>query len=137
VDEIRLFPLIDGVRIPAVLILPLDPAAGLLLTPGSHNSDVDGNYAPMFPGQPALPHAYKDLAVQLAAHGIAVLRFAKRGPGTGSVAVDKEEADRKYRPFPRRVRVAEAFLAEIRRFHRTQKSAESCCSRIRPSLCFE
>ncbi|HVA64933.1 MAG TPA: hypothetical protein VNF74_14505, partial [Terriglobales bacterium] len=52
----------------------------MLLVPGSLNSDVDGNFAPLFPGQPALaPHAYKDLAEQLAASDLAVLRYATFG----------------------------------------------------------
>ncbi len=115
-NETRLLPTIDGVQIPGILLRPPQPLAGLLLIPGSLNSDVDGNYAPIFPGQPAIaPHAYKDLAGQLAARGIAVLRFAKTGPGTGSVVVDQEQAGQKYRTFPQRVRVAEAFLAELRR----------------------
>jgi len=69
----------------------------------------------MFPGQPAMtPHVYFDLAQQLAARGMAVLRFAKSGPGTGSEVVDREAAQR-YRVFPQRVRVAEVFWNELRR----------------------
>jgi alpha-beta hydrolase superfamily lysophospholipase len=97
------------------VLLPQDPLASVLLIPGSLNSDVDGNYASMFPGQPSIaPHAYKDLALQLVSQGIAVLRYAKSGPGTGAVAVNKEEAAEKYREFPQRVRVAEVFLSELR-----------------------
>ncbi|MGH9416425.1 MAG: alpha/beta hydrolase [Terriglobales bacterium] len=110
---------VDGVEIPTALTLP-EPARAngwaLLLIPGSLNSDVDGNYAPMFPGQPpARTHVYKDLAGQLAAEGVAVLRFSKRGPGTGCVTRDEALARERYREFPQRVRVAEAFLDELRR----------------------
>jgi uncharacterized protein len=111
---INLAPLIDGVRIPGKLLLPQHPVAAVLLIPGSLNSDVDGNFAPMFPGQPPVaPHAYKDLAGQLSSSGVAVLRFAKTGPGTGSEVVDRNIATEKYKLFPQRVRVAEVFLAEL------------------------
>jgi uncharacterized protein len=114
--NLRLSVTIDGMQIPAVMVTPPHPTAALLLVPGSFNSDVDGNYAPVFPGQPGTaPHAYKDLALQLSAQGIAVLRFAKTGPGTGSTVVDKEQASEKYRLFGQRVRVADVFLAEARR----------------------
>lgn len=114
-EEIKIAPVIDGMQLPGMLVLPEEPVASVLLIPGSLNSDVDGNYAPMFPGQPSsAPHAYKDLALQLAFRGIAVLRYAKSGPGTGAVAVNKEEAAEKYRVFPQRVRVAEVFLSELR-----------------------
>jgi len=115
-DETKISPVIDGVQIPGTLLIPQHPVASLLLIPGSLNSDVDGNYAPTFPGQPSVaPHAYKDLALQLGTNGIAVLRFAKTGPGTGSVVVDKEGAPEKYKLFSQRVRVAEVFLSELRR----------------------
>jgi len=114
-DQTKLSLVIDGVQIPGILAKPQHPVASLLLIPGSLNSDVDGNYAPMFPGQPgANPHAYRDLALQLAAQGIAVLRFAKTGPGTGSIVVDQQSAG-KFKVFSQRVRVAEVFLAELRR----------------------
>lgn len=113
--EIRFSGTVDGVNIPAVLTKPEHAVAALLLIPGSLNSDVDGNYAPMFPGQPATaPHAYKDLAEQLTTAGIMVLRFAKTGPGTGSTVVDKELAAKKYKLFTQRVRVAEVFWAALR-----------------------
>jgi len=59
--------LIDGVEIPAAFTTPPEPRQALLLIPGSLNSDVDGNFAPLFPGQPAsTPHMYKDLESNLA-----------------------------------------------------------------------
>ncbi|MGH9395161.1 MAG: alpha/beta fold hydrolase, partial [Terriglobales bacterium] len=103
-------------ELPAALTAPSQPAVALLLIPGSLNSDLDGNFAPMFPGQPAMnPHVYKDLAEQLAERGIAVLRFSKSGPGTGALVRDRELMRLRYREFPQRVRVAEAFLVELRR----------------------
>ena len=115
-EHASLSVVVDGVKIPAVLTAPPEPIAGVLLIPGSMNSDVDGNYAPMFPGQPAMaPHVYKDLAQHLAAGRLAVLRFAKSGPGTGTAVIDKEAAGEKFKTFPQRVRVAAAFLAELRR----------------------
>ena len=114
-EEIKITPVIDGLQLPGILVMPEHPVASVLLIPGSLNSDVDGNFAPMFPGQPsATPHAYKNLALQLASRGIAVLRYAKSGPGTGAVVVNKKEAAEKYRMFPQRVRVAEVFLSELR-----------------------
>lgn len=115
-EHASLSVVVDGAKIPAVLITPPHAVASVLLIPGSLNSDVDGNYAPMFPGQAAMtPHLYKDLAEQLAGKHIAVLRFAKSGPGTGTEMIDKELAGEKFKVFPQRVRVAEAFLAELRR----------------------
>ena len=115
-EETSLSVVVDGVKIPAAVFAPPHPIASLLLIPGSMNADVDGNFAPMFPGQPAFfPHVYKDLAHQLGAQRIAVLRFAKTGPGTGSEIVDQEEAGEKFKRFPQRVRVAGVFLAELQR----------------------
>lgn len=117
--ETRLTLEVDGVEIPAVLSTPEAARASgwaVLLIPGSLNADVDGNFAPMFPGQPpARPHVYKDLAEQMAAAGLAVLRFSKRGPGTNCVTRDEALARERYREFPQRVRVAEAFLDELAR----------------------
>lgn len=107
---------VDGVEIPAVIHCPAACRAAVLLIPGSLNADVDGNFAPMFPGQPpARPHVYLDLGTQLAAQGLTVLRFSKRGPGTGCITHDKDLAERSYREFPQRVRVAAAFLDELAR----------------------
>lgn len=100
-----------GYRIPAALTLPAvgAPTGAVLLVPGSLHIDVDGNM-PMFN---ARPHAYADLARQLAARGVAVLRYAKRGPGTGSEVVDADEAARN-RTFRSRVTVLEAALEALR-----------------------
>ena len=101
-----------GHRIPAALTLPATGPAwgGVVLVPGSLFLDVDGNM-PMMGN--ARPHAYLDLARQLAARGMAVVRYAKRGPGTGSEVVDPEEVARN-RGFRSRVVVLEAGLRALR-----------------------
>ncbi len=115
-EENRFSLCVDGLEIPAALSAPAGAAAVLLLIPGSMNSDLDGNFAPLFPGQPAAaPHLYRDLAGQLAALNVAVLRFAKNGPGTGCVARDTELAKVRYREFGQRLRVAAAFWEELGR----------------------
>lgn len=100
-----------GQRIPAALTLPSgrEPTGAVVLVPGSLFLDVDGN----MPTFNARPHAYADLARQLAGRGVAVLRYAKRGPGTGSELVDPEEAARN-RGFRSRVTVLEAALDLLR-----------------------
>src|SRR5579862_640400 len=76
---------IPGFTVPAMLTVPDGPPRGaLLLIPGSLFSDVDGNY----PTWNSFPRVYGHLAEQLTARGLVVLRFAKLGPGTGSVEVD-------------------------------------------------
>jgi pimeloyl-ACP methyl ester carboxylesterase len=79
-----------GWNIPAALTLPAASRAELpsaiLLIPGSLFSDVNGDY----PTWNSFPHVYAHLARQLSAKGHAVYRFAKLGPGTGSVATDPE-----------------------------------------------
>jgi alpha-beta hydrolase superfamily lysophospholipase len=115
-NETRFALDVDGLEIPAVMTAPEAAEAALLLIPGSVNSDADGDYAPMFPGQPAVtPHAYRDLAEQLYERKVAVLRFAKNGPGTGCVVRDAEMAKARYREFGQRLRVAEAFFEELGR----------------------
>ena len=100
-----------GHRIPAALTLPAgrEPRGAVILVPGSLYIDVDGNM-PMFG---ARPHACADLARQLATRGIAVLRYAKRGPGTGSQVVDPVTAEAA-RTFRSRVDVLTAALALLR-----------------------
>jgi len=97
---------VSGVEIACRINLPEGTAlARLLLLPGSLYSDVDGNY----PSMGMHPHAYADLARQLAAQGFAVVRMAKIGPGTGSQTVDAEAAAA-HGDFRMRVAVAEAGL---------------------------
>jgi len=85
---------VSGWQIPAALTLATARPDGtalpsaILLVPGSLFSDVNGD----FPAWNSFPHVYAHLAHQLAARGHAVYRFAKLGPGTGSVAVDAESA---------------------------------------------
>lgn len=79
---------VGGWEIPAALTLPARTTetlpSAVLLVPGSLFSDVNGDY----PAWNSFPHVYGHLAHQIAACGHAVYRFAKLGPGTGSVAVD-------------------------------------------------
>jgi hypothetical protein len=97
---------VSGVEIACRVNLPEGkPLARLLLLPGSLYSDVDGNY----PTMGMNPHAYADLARQLAARGFAVVRMAKIGPGTGSQTVDAEAAAA-HGDFRMRVTVAQAGL---------------------------
>lgn len=105
--EFDLHVTVAGVEIPCRLTQPAGvPRAAVLLLPGSLYSDVDGNY----PSMNLRPHAYADLARQLAGHGVAVLRMAKVGPGTGSRTVDEVLAQQ-HRDFHTRVDVAAAGLA--------------------------
>jgi alpha-beta hydrolase superfamily lysophospholipase len=76
---------IPGFSVPAALTLPGGDVRGaVLLVPGSLYSDVDGNY----PTWKSFPRVYAHLAEGLARHGLATLRFAKLGPGTGSEQTD-------------------------------------------------
>jgi alpha-beta hydrolase superfamily lysophospholipase len=84
---------VSGWEIPAALTLPAarsdEPLpSAILLIPGSLFSDVNGDY----PAWNSFPGVYKHLARQLSARGHAVYRFAKLGPGTGSVATDAERS---------------------------------------------
>ncbi len=105
--EEMLFVEAAGQRIPAALTMPSsgDPEGAVVVVPGSLFLDVDGN----MPAFNARPHAYADLARQLASRGYAALRYAKRGPGTGSEVVDPEMAAA-HRTFQSRVGVLEAAL---------------------------
>jgi uncharacterized protein len=82
---------VNGTSAPAVVTSPEDGDAawGLVLVPGSFRNDIDGDYLPEH-GNPfmAKPHAYKDLARQLAGRGCAVLRYARGGV----TVVDKDQA---------------------------------------------
>jgi hypothetical protein len=100
---------VSGVEIPCRLTRPRGAArAAVLLLPGSLFSDVDGD----FPAMNLRPHVYADLAGQLAARGVAVLRMAKIGPGTGSRTLDMAAAQ-PHLDFGARVEVAAAALARL------------------------
>jgi alpha-beta hydrolase superfamily lysophospholipase len=81
----------NGASAPAVVTVPEtgEAAWGIVIVPGSFPNDVDGNYLREC-GSPfnARPHAYKDLAQQLAGEGCAVLRYARGGVTT----LDKDQA---------------------------------------------
>ncbi|HEU4787741.1 MAG TPA: alpha/beta fold hydrolase, partial [Gemmatimonadaceae bacterium] len=106
---------VPGWEIPAALTLPSSLEAGervrsaILLVPGSLFSDLNGDY----PSWNVFPHVYAHLAHQLAALGHAVLRFAKLGPGTGSVPTDPELAA-SIRTWDGRVTIAGAALDVMR-----------------------
>ena len=78
---------VPGWKIPAALTLPAAPASPLpsaiVLVPGSLFSDVNGDY----PEWKSHPRTFAWLAEKLTALGHAVYRFAKLGPGTGSLPV--------------------------------------------------
>ena len=105
----------SGWEIPAALTLPARrdenalPSA-ILLVPGSLFSDVNGDY----PTWQSFPHVYAHLAHQLSARGHAVYRFAKLGPGTGSVATDQDLAAT-VRTWDGRLTIATAALDAMRR----------------------
>lgn len=102
---------VHGVRIPGRVTMPAGaPKSALLILPGSLFSDVDGDY----PSWNVRPHVYRDLATQLAARGVAVMRQAKIGPGTGSETIDADAA-KTHRRFTTRVDVASAALDHLRR----------------------
>jgi pimeloyl-ACP methyl ester carboxylesterase len=102
---------VDGLRFPAMLTMPAtgEPVSAVLLVPGSLFSDVDGDY----PTWNIHPHMYADLARQLAARGHAVLRYAKPGPGTGTVVIDPERSQ-VHLHFSERVVVARAAVKLLR-----------------------
>jgi alpha-beta hydrolase superfamily lysophospholipase len=100
---------IRGVEIPCRISRPSRSARGaVLLLPGSLFSDVDGNY----PSKNLRPHVYADLARQLSALGLIVLRMAKIGPGTGARVVDPTAAA-DISNFETRVEAAEAALHQL------------------------
>lgn len=101
---------IDGVRIPGRIAKPAGAVrAAVLILPGSLFADADGD----FPAWNVRPHVYRDLAHQLAAHGVASMRQAKIGPGTGSETVDATLASA-HLHFAERVVVARAGVARLR-----------------------
>lgn len=109
-QEIDASLVVDGVRIPGRICIPAGaPVGAALLVPGSLFSDVEGDY----PAWNIHPHVYRDLAHQLAAQGIASMRQAKIGPGTGAETVDAAAAAA-HRRFVERVVVCRAALARLR-----------------------
>lgn len=100
-----------GLAIPAAFTMPTSrPAtAALLFIPGSLFSDVNGDY----PSWNSFPGTNAYLAHQFAERGIATLRFAKAGPGTGTVVEDKPLWDT-HRTWDGRVTIARAALALLR-----------------------
>jgi alpha-beta hydrolase superfamily lysophospholipase len=101
---------VSGYRIPAALTLPEGPPkSAILLVPGSLFSDVNGDY----PAWNSFPHVLAHLSRQLSLRGHAVYRFAKLGPGTGSVAVD-EAAAATVRTWDGRLVIATAALGAMR-----------------------
>lgn len=101
----------EGYQLPAVLTLPEGQQVrwSIVLIPGSMASDVNGNY----PEMQVNPHMYADLTRQLADQGHAVLRYAKHGPGTGSIVVDEGKIH-SHRIFPRQQYIAEAAIRKLR-----------------------
>lgn len=106
---------VPGWQIPAALTLPANhdsltelPSA-ILLVPGSLFSDVNGD----FPAWNSFPHVYAYFARQLSARGHAVFRYAKLGPGTGSVPI--EEPNAIPRTWEGRVQITAGALEAMRR----------------------
>lgn len=103
---------VSGIEIPAAITEPAStqPVTAVLLVPGSLFCDVNGD----FPVWQSRPRVYAYLAEQLSALGHVVYRFAKLGPGTGSVIVDPAQAA-EIQNWPGRVVIARAALAHLRR----------------------
>ncbi|MGD9981625.1 MAG: alpha/beta hydrolase [Hyphomonadaceae bacterium] len=101
---------VDGVRIPGRIAKPAGAArTSVLILPGSLFADADGD----FPAWNVRPHVYRDLAHQLADLGVASMRQAKIGPGTGSETVDPALSPA-HQHFAERVVVARAAVAHLR-----------------------
>ena len=105
---------VSGWEIPTALTLPSaaeqELESAILLIPGSLFSDVNGDY----PTWNSFPHVYAHLAHQLSALGHAVFRFAKLGPGTGSIPYDGDLAAT-LRTWEGRLTIAAEMLDESRR----------------------
>jgi hypothetical protein len=101
---------VPGYDIPAALELPDGaPTGAVLLIPGSLFSNVDGDY----PSWNIFPRSSAYLAEQMAERGLAVYRFAKLGPGTGSTETSPAEA-KVLRSWAGRATIAHAALAHFR-----------------------
>lgn len=111
IREVPLTLGVPGYAVPAMLSLPAAsaPRGGVLLVPGSLYSDVHGD----FPAWNVFPHVYAHLARQMAERGLAVYRFAKLGPGTGSEVTDPDAAAG-VRNWAGRMTIACAALAAFR-----------------------
>jgi pimeloyl-ACP methyl ester carboxylesterase len=110
VTERMLTLAVSGIDIPAALTLPAaEPMGAVLLIPGSLFCDVNGD----FPVWKSYPRVYAWLAEQLAERGLAVYRFAKLGPGTGSVDTDAARA-KAVKTWDGRAVIARAALAHFR-----------------------
>lgn len=101
----------EGIQFPAALTLPVEQAVkwNIVLIPGSMANDVNGNY----PSANMHPHTYADLARQLAQQGHAVLRYAKKGPDTGTHVIDEQKAA-EHRLFPQQQYIATAACEKMR-----------------------
>ena len=111
---------VNGTSAPAAVTVPESGAAawGVVLVPGSFMNDLDGNYLPEH-GNPftAKTHVYRDLALQLASRGCAVLRYAR-----GGVTVLDKDLAQAHRHFADRaavvaeaVRVLRAAVPSVKR----------------------
>jgi predicted esterase len=104
----------SGWEIPTALTLPAsldrELKSAILLIPGSLFSDVNGDY----PTWNSFPHVYAHLARRLSACGHAVFRYAKLGPGTGSVPYDADLAAT-MRTWEGRFVIVSAMFDEMRR----------------------
>ena len=105
---------VSGWEIPTAITLPAshdrELESAILLIPGSLFSDVNGDY----PTWNSFPHVYAHLAHALSACGHAVFRYAKLGPGTGSVPYDAALAAT-MRTWEGRFVIVSAMLGEMQR----------------------
>jgi alpha-beta hydrolase superfamily lysophospholipase len=102
---------VHGYDIPAALEMPNGaPTGAVLLIPGSLFSNVDGDY----PSWNMFPRVYAYLAEQMAERGLIVYRFAKNGPGTGTVETANAKPDLIRNKWSGRATVAHAALAHFR-----------------------
>jgi alpha-beta hydrolase superfamily lysophospholipase len=102
---------VHGYEIPAALEIPDGPPVGaVLLIPGSLFSNVDGDY----PSWNMFPRVYAYLAEQMAERGLVVYRFAKSGPGTGTVETANAKTELIRNNWNGRATVAHAALAHFR-----------------------
>ena len=102
---------VHGYEIPAALEIPSGPVAGaVLLIPGSLFSNVDGDY----PSWNMFPRTNAFLAEQMAERGLVVYRFAKNGPGTGTVETPAAQTELVRNNWKGRATIAHAALAHFR-----------------------